>query len=75
MEFTALKAKVAAVGATLTALAVAWATVQGALADGKLDASEVTPLIVAGVTLVATVYGVWRAPNKIKSSVGQGGPN
>lgn len=64
MKFTALKAKVAAVGATLTALLVALGPLQDALADGKLDLREATTLGGVVVTLVGTVYAVWRAPNK-----------
>lgn len=64
MKVTALKAKVAAVGATLTALLVALGPLQDALADGKLDLGEATTLGGVVVTLVGTVYAVWRAPNK-----------
>lgn len=64
MKMTAVKAKVAAVGATLTAFLVALGPLQDALADGKLDLQEATTLGGVAVTLVGTVYAVWRAPNK-----------
>jgi hypothetical protein len=63
---TAVKAWVAALGATLTALTAAVATAQVVLADGKLDFSEYGTIAVAAATLIGTIYGVWRAPNKVK---------
>lgn len=64
IKVTAAKAKVAAVGATLTAILVALGPLQVALEDDKLDLGEVTTLGGALVTLAATVYGVWRTRNK-----------
>jgi len=64
MKFTAAKAKVAAIGATLTALLVALGPLQTALEDDRLDLGEVTTVGGALVTLGATVYGVWRTTNK-----------
>jgi len=61
---TAVKAWVAAVGATATAVATAVAAVQVALDDGSLDIGEYGTVATAVLVLVATVYGVWRAPNK-----------
>lgn len=65
-ELTAAKAVVAAVGATATAVATAVAAVQVVLADSSLDMGEYGTIVTAVVTLVATVYGVWRTPNRPK---------
>lgn len=65
-EMTAVKAKVAAIGATATAIATAVATAQVVLDDGQLDIGEYGTVAVALATLIATVWGVWRAPNKPK---------
>lgn len=51
------KAFVAAIGAIVTALTVA-------LADEVLDLSEVGQLVAVAVTGAATVYGVWKVPNR-----------
>jgi hypothetical protein len=63
--FSKAKTVVAAIGATCTAILVALAVVQTVLADGKLDITEYSTLIGAAVTLVGTVYGVWRTENKV----------
>lgn len=64
---TAAKARAAAIGATLTALAAAWAVASVALNDGKIQGGEVATLLTTAVTLVGTVYAVWRTPNTPKS--------
>ncbi len=64
IKVTAAKAKVAAVGATLTAALVFIGVLTPALDDGTLSIGEATPLVGALVTLVSTVYGVWRVRNK-----------
>ena len=55
---------VAAIGSTLTALLVFLTPLGGALEDGKLDGGEVAGLVVTFISLVGTVYGVWRVRNK-----------
>lgn len=62
------KAIVAAIGGTLTALTTALASVNVALSDNTLDSSDYSSLALAIVTLVSTVYAVWRVPNKPVSS-------
>ena len=64
MKVTAAKAKVAAVGATLTAILVALGPLQTALEDDRIDLGEATNLAGIAVTLAGTVYGVWRTRNK-----------
>lgn len=64
MKMTTMKAKAAAVGTTLTAILVALGPLQDALADDKIDLSEATTLGGVLVTLVGTVYAVWRVQNK-----------
>lgn len=63
---TAAKARAAAIGATLTALATAWAVVSVALNDGKIQGGEVSLLVTTAVTLVGTIYAVWKTPNQVK---------
>lgn len=67
---TAAKAVVTAVGATLTALTTALATVQLVLSDDAVDFAEYGTLTTAVVTLLATVYATWRVPNQSKTVVG-----
>ena len=67
MKTTAAKAWVAGIGATLTALLVAIGPLQTALADDTLDLGEATNLAGVLVTLIGTVYGVWRTENKPKN--------
>lgn len=62
------KAIVAAIGATLTAFTTALASVNVALADNTLDASDYGSLALAGAVLLSTVYAVWRVPNRPVSS-------
>jgi hypothetical protein len=57
------KAVIAGVGSTLTALMTALATATVVLEDDAVDLSEITTITAAAVTLVATVYAVWRVPN------------
>ncbi|HTS10086.1 MAG TPA: hypothetical protein VMP68_31270 [Candidatus Eisenbacteria bacterium] len=64
VKTTAAKAWISAIGSTITALTTFYAAVQVATADNGLDAGDVSSLLVAGVALVGTVYGVWRTPNK-----------
>lgn len=65
-RFTAAKAWVAGIGATLTAVTTALATVQLVLADDAINLPEISTLTTAAVSLLATVYAVWRVPNKVK---------
>lgn len=65
---TKAKAWVAALGTSLTAAATALATVQLVLSDDAVDLTEYSTLLTAAVTLAATVYGVWRTPNKVIST-------
>lgn len=73
MKMTTAKTKAAAVGATLTAILVALGPLQSALADDRLDLGEATTLGGVLVTLVGTVYAVWRTQNKpvVDGSAGQ----
>jgi hypothetical protein len=64
--FTAAKAKVAALGVTLTAATTALAAVQVALDDGALDFTEYGTIVTALATAGATIYAVWRTPNREK---------
>lgn len=64
-ETTPAKAIVAALGATATAVTAALATVQLVLSDDKVDFPEYGTLATAAVTLIATVYAVWRVPNEV----------
>lgn len=64
VKVTGAKAVVAAVGGTLTALTTALATVSVVVGDDAIDITEVGALVVAGGTLVSTVYGVWKTRNK-----------
>lgn len=61
---TAAKAVAAAIGATLTAATTALAAVTLALSDDKIDFAEYGSLATAALTLGATVYAVWRTPNR-----------
>jgi hypothetical protein len=63
MKLTKAKAYAAALGATATALMTALATAQTVLDDGALDATEYGLIATAAVTLLGTVYAVWRVPN------------
>lgn len=60
---TNAKAWVAAVGATLTAVTTAWASVTTTFSDNVIDVAEVGSTASAVTALVATVYGVWRVEN------------
>lgn len=68
VKTTKAKTVVAAVGTTLTALTTAIAAVNVALSDNSLDGNDYLSLAVAATTLVSTIYGVWRVPNKPVSS-------
>lgn len=58
------KAWVAAVGATLTAVTAAWASVTTTLGDNHIDGGEAGTILTALFTLVGTVVAVWRVPNE-----------
>lgn len=62
--YTKAKMWAAAIGGTCTAVSVAITTVQLVLGDGKIEAGEITTLITTGVTLVSTVYAVWKTRNQ-----------
>ena len=66
VEVTAAKTVVASVGATLTAFQVALTVVSLAFNDGQLDGGEIGGLVTSGITLVMTVYGVWKVRNQPK---------
>jgi hypothetical protein len=58
------KAVVAALGATLTAL-MAWLSAVAVYAeDDRIDLGEVAPIIGLTISLVGTVYGVWKVTNR-----------
>lgn len=57
------KAVVAGIGSTLTALMVMWATVSVAAQDDAFDMGEIGTLTTAAITMVLTVWAVWRVPN------------
>lgn len=61
---TNAKAWIAAVGATLTAAATAWATVTTTFSDDVVDVAELGSIATAVTVLVGTVFGVWRVENK-----------
>lgn len=65
-RFTAAKTVAAAIGTTLTAATVALAAVQVALDDGALDFAEYGTIVTALATAGATIYAVWRTPNRAK---------
>jgi len=65
VTFSKAKAVAAGVGSTLTALMVALTAVQLVLGDGKVDVGEYTTLFGTAVTLVGTVYAVWKVENKV----------
>jgi hypothetical protein len=64
MPTTSHKAWIAALGTTLTSITTALATVQLVLDDDAIDLAEYSTLATAGITLVATIYAVWRTPNR-----------
>lgn len=66
--YSKAKTVAAAIGSTLTALSVAVTAIQLVLGDGKIDTGEVASLITTGVTLVGTVYAVWKTENKVLRS-------
>lgn len=63
-EMTKTKTVVAAIGTTLTAITTALAAVSVALADDAVDLTEVSAIATAVLTAGATIYAVWRVPNK-----------
>lgn len=65
VTFSTAKAVAAGVGSTLTALMVALTAVQLVLGDGKVDVGEYSTLFGTAVTLIGTVYAVWRTENKV----------
>ena len=64
VDVTAAKAVVAGIGATITALLGALTVVSVAVNDGQLDGGEIGGLITTAITLITTVYGVWKVPNQ-----------
>lgn len=70
MEFTKHKAVISAIGTTLTAVSTAWAAVQNATSDGLMDATDYGSIATAAAVAVATVYAVWRVPNRVVSATG-----
>lgn len=64
MRYTKGKAWAAAIGSVCTAVVVFIGVLMPALDDGRIDGGEVTTLATAAVTLVGTVYAVWRVRNK-----------
>lgn len=63
---TAAKAWVSAIGTTLSALTTALTAVAIAVGDDAIDANEIGGLVVSTITLVSTVYGVWKVKNQPK---------
>jgi hypothetical protein len=58
------KAVVAAIGGTCTAL-LAWTSAVAVYAeDDRIDLGEVAPIVGLTISLVGTVYGVWKITNK-----------
>lgn len=70
--YTKAKMWAAVIGSTCTAIAVALTTIQLVLGDGKIETGEITTLITTGITLVSTVYAVWKTRN---NPIGEEGPN
>lgn len=66
---TTAKAKVAAIGTTLTAITTALATVTVVLDDDKIDFAEIGSIATAVAVAAGTIYGVWRTPNKVTSKL------
>lgn len=58
-----IKAWVAALGGTLTAVNTFLATVTLAVGDDAISLEEVSSLTAAVVSLAGTVYGVWKVDN------------
>lgn len=69
---TKAKTVAAAIGTTLTAITTALATLNIALDDDAIDLSEVAGIVTAVLTAGATIYAVWRTPNKPKNPVTRG---
>lgn len=68
LVFSKAKAIAAGIGSTLTALGVALTVIQLVIGDGKIEVGEYTTLISTAVTLVGTVYAVWKTENKVLSN-------
>lgn len=68
MVFTKAKTIAASIGATCTAIVVFVGVLLPDLSDNKIDGGEATALVLAFISLVGTVYAVWRTPNKVLSS-------
>jgi hypothetical protein len=71
-KMTAAKTLVAMLGTTLTAITTALATVELVLTDDRVDLTEYGTLATAVVSLVGTVYAVWRVPNHVVSPAQHG---
>lgn len=61
---TTAKAYVAALGVTLNAITTALAVVSVAVGDDAIDVTEVGSIATAFLTLIGTVWAVWRTPNE-----------
>lgn len=70
MKFTPHKAVISAIGTSLTAVATAWAAVENATSDGLMDATDYGSVATAVAVAVATVYAVWRVPNRARTDAG-----
>lgn len=71
MTYTRAKMWAAAIGTTATAIASATAAVQVALSDGSLDGGDITAIVSAVIIAGASIYAVWRTPNKVVASNGE----
>ena len=58
------KAVIAGIGASLTALMTMLATISLVLDDDAVDVTEIGTLSTAIVSLVLTIWAVWRVPNE-----------
>lgn len=63
-KMSSAKAITAGVMTSLTAVMTCLATVQVVLDDDKVDISEYATVAGAVASLVATVYAVWKVPNR-----------
>jgi hypothetical protein len=68
MITTKLKMWAGAIGGTLTAVSVMWATLEFAIADGSVGPDEIGSLATAVATFGATVYAIWKAPYQVPAT-------
>lgn len=71
MKFTSAKTIAAAIGTTATAIASAAAAVRVALSDGSLDGGDISTIVTAVIVAGASIYSVWRTPNKVVTPDGE----